>query len=57
MFIIQDWAGNDIRLPNTKKTSFKTFEDSEYYLSIFLGDNYESDRGEYYIIKKGVKDA
>lgn len=52
MYIIQDWAGNEIILPTTKKRAFKTFDDAEYYLSIFLGDDYDDSRVEYYIVKK-----
>lgn len=48
MFIIVDWINNICF--NGKE--FKTFDDGEEFLCEFLGDNYETDRGEYYIIEK-----
>lgn len=47
MWIIKDWAGNFMF--NSKE--FKSFEDAEYYLSVKLGDNYDTDRQEYRIIE------
>lgn len=48
LWIIEDWAGN---VKFGGKT-FKSFEDAEEYLSIFLGDKYETDREEYEIVQK-----
>ena len=45
MYIIQDWTGKIM----FNHKSFKSFDDAEYYLSIKLGDSYETDRQEYYI--------
>lgn len=45
-FIIKDWAGNDLTYHHGV---FKTWSDAECALSIFLADEYETDRGEYYI--------
>ncbi len=45
MYIIQDWTG---RIMFNSKT-FKTFDDAEYYLSIKLGEDYDTDRQEYFI--------
>lgn len=42
---IQDWAGNVMYNMGT----FETFDDAESYLCEVLGDNYETDRQEYYI--------
>lgn len=47
---IQDWAGNVMRYKN-RKNKFKSFEDAEDFLSRFLGDSYDSDRGEYEIVR------
>lgn len=44
-WIIQDWTGNLMDFGR-----FKTFEDAEEFLSIRLGDDYETDRCEYDII-------
>lgn len=44
-WIIQDWAGNTCFMD-----TFNTFEDAEEFLSDFLGDSYDTDRQEYYII-------
>ena len=49
MFIIIDWAGNDLTYFHGK---FKTWDDAEEALSIFLGDKYETDRSEYYIVRE-----
>jgi hypothetical protein len=43
-FIILDWAGNIIP---TK--SFLSFDEAEEYLEKKLGNNYETDRQEYFI--------
>lgn len=48
-WIIQDWAGN---LMNFGR--FQSFEDAEEYLCIRLGADYETDRGEYYILEDTV---
>lgn len=45
-WIIQDWAGNLMDFGR-----FKTFEDAEEFLCEKLNDDYETDRGEYYIIE------
>ena len=45
MYKIFDWAGNEL----WKHGTFKSFDDAEEYLSEFLRDEYETDRGEYYI--------
>lgn len=44
-FIIKDWADNLMDFGR-----FKTFDDAEDFLCEKLGDNYEEDRGEYYIL-------
>ena len=49
MWIIKDWAGNDLTYHHRK---FKSFDDAEEALSIFLDDAYETDRQEYYIEEK-----
>jgi hypothetical protein len=58
-WIIVDWAGNypfnkyNKNGPGvTSDISFETFEDGEEFLSEFLGDNYETDRQEYYVIPR-----
>lgn len=43
---ITDWAGNDLTYYHGK---FESFEDAEERLELFLGDDYETDRQEYYI--------
>lgn len=45
MFVIKDWIDNVCFYGKT----FKSFDDAEYYLSIKLGDDYETDRQEYFI--------
>ena len=47
MFKIIDWAGNEIKTPN----DFESFEDGEEYLCEKLGDKYEDERGEYYVVE------
>lgn len=54
LFEIRDWANNLIKLPakgkkNTVIVAWTSFEAAEYCLSVFLGDNYDTDRQEYYI--------
>lgn len=46
MYIIQDWTGTKMRFGE-----FKSFEDAEEYLCIELGDDYDQDREEYYIVE------
>lgn len=46
-WIIQDWAGNLMDFG-----AFKSFDDAEEFLSEKLGDDYETDRQEYYILKE-----
>ena len=55
-WLIRDWAGNRITLPvNGKpKDTWESFDDAEYDLDCFLGDDYETDRQEYYIELKGI---
>lgn len=48
MWIIQDWAGNDLAYHHGV---FKSFEDAEEALSVFLGESYDTDRQEYYIVE------
>lgn len=45
-FIIQDWAGNLMDFGR-----FDSFDDAEEFLCEKLGDNYETDRQEYYILE------
>jgi hypothetical protein len=47
-WIIKDWAGNVC----FRGVEFDSFDDGEEYLSIKLGDEYETDRGEYYVQRK-----
>lgn len=47
-FEIRDWANNLIKFKG-KPFEFESFDDAEDVLSEVLGDNYENDRGEYYI--------
>lgn len=54
MFIIKDWADNNITLvmpDNTIVSTFDSFEDAEDSLSEWLDvhGNYDEDRQEYYI--------
>lgn len=48
-WVIRDWAGNLMDFG-----AFKTFDDAEEFLCIKLDDNYETDRGEYEIIKERI---
>jgi len=43
---IMDWAGNDLTYHHGL---FDSFDDAEAHLLEFLGDDYETDRGEYEI--------
>lgn len=45
-WIIVDWAGNLMDFGR-----FKTFDDAEEFLSIKLGEDYETNRDEYEITK------
>ncbi len=47
-FEIRDWAGN-LKFGGQL---FRTFDDAEAYLSEALGDRYETDRGEFYVIDR-----
>ncbi len=51
-FIIQDWAGN-VCFNGVK---FKDFDDAEAFLDEKLGDAYETDRGEYYIVQNQTRE-
>lgn len=44
-WVILDWAGNYV----FRGKEFNNFDDAEQYLSEFLGDDYDADRGEYEI--------
>ncbi len=46
-WIIEDWAGNLMKFGE-----FKSFEDAEDFLCEKLGDDYETDRGEYTVRMK-----
>ena len=47
---IIDWAGNDLTYHHGL---FDSFEEGEEALYVFLGNNYETDRQEYFIeVKK-----
>ena len=46
-YIIKDWADNIM----FNSESFNSFDDAESFLSEFLGDDYETDRQEYFIIE------
>lgn len=55
-FIIKDWAGNILDYSNRFKKpcfavalEFVDFEHAEEYLFEQLGENYDDERGEYYI--------
>lgn len=49
-YVIKDWAGNLMDFGR-----FKSFDDAEEFLTIRLGDNYETDRQEYYIEQDTIK--
>jgi len=58
-YIITDWAGNVLDftgrfMPETVAVpnQFDNADYAEDYLNGLLGDNYETDRGEYYIEEK-----
>lgn len=44
---IVDWVNNEMFAGKL----FDSFDDAECYLSEFLGDEYDEDRGEYYIVE------
>lgn len=44
-YIIKDWTGKTMPFER-----FLTFDDAEEFLSEHLGDTYETDREEYYIV-------
>ena len=46
-FHIKDWAGNICYNGQT----FNDFDDAEDFLCMELGDNYDTDRQEYYIME------
>lgn len=48
-FEIRDWANNLIKFKG-RPYLYDSFEDAEEVLCEELDDNYESDRGEYYIV-------
>lgn len=48
MWIIKDWAGN-IKFHGQE---FEDFDSAEEFLSEKLGDNYEEDRQEFYILEE-----
>lgn len=49
-YVITDWASNEMRF-NKECRDFKSFDDAEEYLSEQLGDEYDTDREEYYIVE------
>ena len=51
-WIVKDWAGNLMDFGR-----FKSFEDAEEFLSEKLGDNYATDREEYYFERHEMKKA
>lgn len=58
-WVIVDWAGNVMNfqkrfvLPQSAvPLVFESFYDAEESLSELLGDNYETDRGEYYVMER-----
>jgi hypothetical protein len=48
MFIIEDWAGNVC----FRGKEFNDFDEAEGFLCETLDDDYETDRGEFYITEK-----
>ncbi len=48
-WVITDWAGNHLY----QDKAWNDFDDAEEFLSMKLGDDYETDRGEYYIVPEG----
>lgn len=50
-WIIEDWAGNKV----FPEKIFKNFDDAEEFLSVFLGDDYEECRQEYYIEERSFR--
>lgn len=60
IWYIEDWAGNYVFQKGGYQGSghlykpsitFNSFDDAEEFLSEKLGDNYELERGEYYILE------
>jgi len=49
---IIDWAGNSVFGGDT----FDSFDDAEEFLSVKLGDDYETDRGEYDVVQGKTTD-
>lgn len=56
-WIITDWAGNRCFCGSTAPAEFDSFEDGEDYLYELLGNDYETDRCEYYVIPKENKEV
>lgn len=64
-FVIQDWTGKVMDTfamtvhykiaMNIPPQEFESFDDAEYFLSVVLDEQYETDRQEYYIVENGVK--
>lgn len=54
-WIIKDWMGNfpfkKYIKTGTADRTFKTFDDAEDFLEKWLDDRYETDRGDYFILK------
>ena len=50
-WIIKDWAGNTC----FNGQSFNDFDDAEDFLTSELGDNYDTDRQEYWIVNLSQK--
>lgn len=48
MWIIQDWTGKRC----FGGFEFESFDDAEAWLADKLGDDYEEDRQEYYIVEE-----
>lgn len=48
MFIIEDWAGNHC----FKDFEFNSFDDAEDFLSNTLDEQYDEERGEFYIVER-----
>lgn len=46
-YIIRNWCGKWLSFENIDR--FDSWDDAEEFLSLRLGDNYETYRGEYYI--------
>jgi len=48
---IRDWANNLMKYKD-RANIFDSFDEAEDFLSDYLGDNYETDRQEYYIVER-----